>query len=101
MAEKCPLSSGEHRIGNIPTECLHNCYLIWDEANRVQVGEQDWYGVEDYEDCKHGQKSIEHSHEALFKQNETADRQYVIVDQCAGCEAELMETTYTFECPHN
>jgi hypothetical protein len=100
MSEKCPLTAGELRIDAIPGYCLSHCEPLWDKAIRTQVGYADWYDASK-DDCDHEQHDVEYSHEALQKPDQSAKRVYSIVDRCAGCEVELMETDYTFECPNN
>ncbi len=96
MTKRCPLNAGDHKVGDIPEFCYTHCVRAWDESIRGK-GNVDWYGV----DCGHSNSEIETSHEALIKPDESSEREYVIVDQCADCGTELMETIFPFDCSNN
>jgi hypothetical protein len=105
MSERCPLEIGELTRGKIPTFCLQHCAEKWDDAMHNQVGIEDSYenheNTGDEQDaCRHVNHNVDLSHEALYKLNESSRREYVLVDECAGCQTELREKSYIFDCPY-
>src|SRR5476649_172371 len=108
MPEKCPLSGGGMEIETLPSFCMRHCGARWDEALRTQAPEIDDYGPtndlnrrDEDEKCPHERYGVTFSHEALQAPDTSSLRYYSIVDQCEGCETELRENVYTFDCPHN
>jgi hypothetical protein len=96
--EKCPLEAGQMKIDSIPEFCMSHCGSRWEEALRTQIGDMDWYGAEG---CNHDAHEVDFSHDALQRTDTTNERLYSIVDMCAGCQQELMETAYSFRCPYS
>ncbi len=88
----------------LPTTCLKNCSRLWELAINEQPPELDNYvgGISDeLSECNHELYEVVHSHEALQATDESSLRHYSLVDMCEGCQTELQENSYTFNCVNN
>lgn len=100
MAEVCPLRQGQ--ISD-PAVCAETCQERWEQAvmDDVTAGPYDSYGgrgnqADDSQECRH--LDAEFSVDALRAVKEQL-REYVIVDSCIDCDAELGQQGYRFSCP--
>jgi hypothetical protein len=102
VSERCPLSGGALAIESLPDICKKSCALLWEAAIKNYV-EVDYYPEkpESNGDCSHELFEVVHSHEALQAVDDSSLRFYSTVDSCEGCETELFENIYRFDCPNN
>ncbi len=104
MSERCPLSGGGMAIESLPDVCLKNCSHLWELALKEQTPELDSYLgeiLDELSECNHELYEVVHSHQALQATSESALRHYSLVDMCEGCQTELQDNNYTFNCPNN
>jgi hypothetical protein len=104
--ERCPLRDGGFYYSErIPDVCIDTCEGLWDRAVTTRQGRSH----EEYPESILPEESADCSHEATEQGNTSLQaepdnngkRFYGISERCLGCDAEIAEDSFTFQCPRN